>query len=488
MIGQTIKGERGLTVTIEREIGNGSFGTVFLAEGKDKQNYAVKVIAPVTDNAVRLSFRKEIESTFGLKHENLLIPLDVGVCSVGSNEGLFMISEYCAGGDFRAEVSSYAVAPPATEIISGKFMQILSGLSALHTRAIHRDIKPENVLISGGGILKLCDCGLAKFVDEATRTLTFKGGGTRDYMAPEVWKVESVSPATDLYAVGVMIFEAFTGQRPFPTSDVTLLREMHISKTAPRARNLNAKVPMHIDGVIAKLLLKNPRDRFQTAQEVMDAMREPPPATTQASSLAERMRRHKDAEEQKRTERERATEERQREEARSVDHEQGVINLIDGVVEQVNAQSPDVRITKQVSHGGGAIYGFGNRSLHVEFFAKGAMLKPDPRAPGLAEELKKRHVTHGGNLSIVENGELREGWNIALITPPDTPAEWKIVETRMSPFTGRRYNYEPTPTDAPTFAKNLAYHFMKSMHTHNLKDQPLTREEVEMVLTHLIPE
>src|SRR5581483_9311749 len=96
---------------------------------------------------------------------------------------------------------------PSIQEIVGHVKQMLEGLKALHTKTVHRDLKPENILLSSE-TLKIGDFGLAKFVDEATRTLTFKGSGTPRYMAPEVWTGQHVVPATDLYALGVLFFEA----------------------------------------------------------------------------------------------------------------------------------------------------------------------------------------------------------------------------------------------------------------------------------------
>ncbi len=211
MIGQTIQGKQGRTFTIIREIGRGGFGVVYLAEDEDKTQYAVKVIAPVSDPDVRLSFEQEIQSTSGLSNKNLLQIIDYGECLVGSTRGLFAVTEFCSNGDYRNVLTSFAEKKPSIQEIVAHMRQILQGLKELHTKTIHRDLKPENVLV-GGDTLKIGDFGLAKFVDEATRTLTFKGSGTPRYMAPEVWTGQHAAPATDLYALGVMFFEAVTGQ------------------------------------------------------------------------------------------------------------------------------------------------------------------------------------------------------------------------------------------------------------------------------------
>src|SRR5437588_518185 len=170
MIGQTIQGKEGHSFTIIREIGRGGFGIVYFAEDENKMPYAVKVIGPVSDPSVRLSFEQEIQSTLGLASENLLTILDYGECLIGSSRGLFAVSEYCPDGDYRNVLTSFAEQKRPIPEIAAHMRQILEGLKVLHTKIIHRDLKPENVLVAGDK-LKIGDFGLAKLVDEATRTL-----------------------------------------------------------------------------------------------------------------------------------------------------------------------------------------------------------------------------------------------------------------------------------------------------------------------------
>lgn len=203
MIGERFTGNLGHKFEVIREIGRGGFGVVYLARGEAGRSYAMKLIAPVSDPVVRLSFEQELKSTEGLNHENLLSIVDYGVYQVGTQKGLFAVSEYCPDGDYRRSLVRYGSKPNDAGTIIHDFRQILAGLSILHTRIVHRDLKPENVLVAAGK-LKVGDFGLAKFVDEATRTLTFKGAGTPRYMAPEVWFGHHATPATDLYALGVM--------------------------------------------------------------------------------------------------------------------------------------------------------------------------------------------------------------------------------------------------------------------------------------------
>jgi serine/threonine protein kinase len=485
MIGQQVNGKQGGQFTIIREIGRGGFGVVYLAEDKAKQPYALKVISPVNDPTVRLSFEQEIQSTVGLTHQNLLAIVDYGTCDVGGQQGLFAVSEYCPDGDYRRKLSAGG-GPRSTESVVSDFRQILDGLHVLHSRIIHRDLKPENVLLSGT-VLKIGDYGLAKFVDEATRTFSFKGGGTPRYMAPEVWLAQRGIPATDLYAVGVMLFEAVTGQPPFMAMDLNEFREKHLYAQAPRAKSINNQVPDSVDGVIRKLLAKEPQQRDQTANEVLDALQVvPAPANPEIAEIAARMRQHHDAAEAQRLEQERRIQAGRDSIARNKLKEQEVLDRVEEAVDEINRHLAETKIEKRDKYSGREFW-FRGCVLHLHFFQP-EQLYPNSVRQALKDVLRARHVVHGGYIQIKDQGEHREGWNLVLVRPPESMyGEWRIVETRVSILTGRGTKYEPIATEATLFAENLAFHWMHAMHTYNLTDKALEHDDIVKILKVFIP-
>lgn len=487
MIGERLTGKLGHHFKVIREIGRGGFGVVYLVEDGRGQPYAVKLIAPVSDPVVRLSFEQELKSTEGLAHENLLSIIDYGVCPVGLQEGLFAVTEYCPDGDYRRTLSSYAATAIDVGTVVRDFRQILAGLAVLHTKIVHRDLKPENVLVAGGK-LKVGDFGLAKFVDEATRTLTFKGAGTPRYMAPEVWFGQHATTATDLYAIGVMLFEALAKKAPFTAPDTNALREMHCYTPAPRVKKFNANVPDMLDGLIKKLLAKDPHARYQTAQEVLDALETAPaPSESAIGALADRMRKHHDAIEAERLEQQRIEQEEKDTAARDRFKERELLAMVDDVVEEVNQQLAEAKIVMSGTAPGGKEYRFGSRVLQVHFFQPGQLFS-NPTVPGRMATLKKRHVAHGGYIEIKEHGQDREGWNLVLVRPPgDLYGEWRLVETRVSGLTGRSTPFEPVATEAQLFADNLACHWAPAMHVYNLTDKPLERSDIVKILGVFIP-
>lgn len=486
MIGELLVGKLGRQFKVIREVGRGGFGIVYLADDGDARPFAVKLIAPVSDPAVRLSFEQELRSTEGLAHANLLSIVDYGACPVGTQQGLFAVTEYCPDGDYRRSLSSYGAIPDVGTIVQD-FRQILTGLAVLHTRIVHRDLKPENILVTGG-TLKVGDFGLAKFVDEATRTLTFKGGGTPRYMAPEVWFGQHATAATDLYAVGVMLFEALAGRAPFIGPDTNALRELHCYTPAPRVKTLNANVPDMLDGIIKKLLAKDPRARYQTAGEVLDALATAPaPSELAIGALAARMRQHHDAAEAETLEQQRIARLEQDTAARNRYKEQELLGMVDDVVDEVNQHLAETKIATSATGRDGREYRFGGRALRVHFFSPGQLFS-NPSVPGRMKTLKQRHVAHGGYIEIKEHHEDREGWNLVLVRPPeDLYGEWRLVETRVSGLTGRTTRFEPVATEAQLFADNLACHWSTTMHVYNLTDKPLERSDIVKILDVFIP-
>jgi serine/threonine protein kinase len=367
MIGQVITGHGGQKFTVLREIGRGGFGIVYLAEDENKAQYAVKIIAPVSDPSVRTSFEQEIQSTLGLISENILRIVDYGECLVGSARGLFAVTEFCPNGDYRNVLSSFVGRKPTIQEIVGHMRQILEGLKVLHAKTVHRDLKPENVLVAADK-LKIGDFGLAKFIDEATRTLTFKGSGTPRYMAPDVWTGQHAVAATDLYAFGVMFFEAITGRPPFDAPDARALRDMHLYMPVPRPKSFNAEVPDLLDGLIKKLLAKSIRERYQTADEVLKALQAvPKPADAKMVGLADRVRRHHDTAEEETLVRQRAIEQEQERQKRIKYMEQQLLVLIEEVVDELNSQLVETKIRHRDTHEG-QVYEFQRRETGGPLF------------------------------------------------------------------------------------------------------------------------
>jgi hypothetical protein len=306
-------------------------------------------------------------------------------------------------------------------------------------------------------------------------------------MAPEVWTGQRAVPATDLYALGVMFFEAVCGKAPFEAADAQSLRDMHLYTPVPRPKSVNPNVPDLLDGIIKRLLSKPIQSRYQTADEVLVALQSvPKPADATIVGLADRIRRHHDTAEVKALEYEKAASENQDSQARIKFMERQLLELVQEVVDEVNSQLVEIKITRR-DIWNARVYDFQGRELIIHLFAANE-LYTNPEIPGLMATLRKRHAVHGGFIEIREHGEDHEGWNLVLVRPPeDLYGEWRLIETRVSPLTSRATKYEPVATNAQLFATNLAYHWMPTMHSWQITEKELKKADIVRILGVLIP-
>ena len=261
-------------------IGEGGMSRVYRATQKSlRREVCIKVMRDEVANEPALAERFHDEGVVlaTLRHPNIVSVLDVGKSRDGQ---LYMVMEYVNGGDLRALASSTRRMPVqrTVELVS----QLLSGLSEAHGQGvIHRDLKPSNVLVTTlrdeSLLVKLVDFGIAKLLEGASRLpgRTRHGSviGTPGYMAPEQLLGMEVSCATDLYAVGVILFELVTGRRPFVAADEFELARATMMRPAPRLRDVaGSEAPEALERLVESLLAKNPKDRPQSANDVRSAL------------------------------------------------------------------------------------------------------------------------------------------------------------------------------------------------------------------------
>lgn len=478
-----ITDSEGKIYTIRGELGRGGFGVVYIASDEKSKMHAIKFIGPIDESETIESFKREIQTATKLEHPNILKFIGHGECKDKNKTYFFTVTEYCPGGNYRQIFTGRTF---SLEIILSEFKQILTGLSALHQYVVHRDIKPENILLAGA-ILKVADFGLSKSIDEATKSLTFKGSGTPRYMAPEVWERRKIYPTTDLYAIGVMLFEAITGQVPFEAEDIVDLRNMHLYNPAPRIKSINKDVPDYIDGIIKKLLEKDSTKRYQSAQELLNVLKPTHDSSSPNSVLIlrERIRKTHDSIESRQLEEKRTFNKVQEKQKRIEYMEQQLISQIDESVKEINEGLEETKVTSDIRPNS-AHYSFNGRTLSVIFFRPNALYNNNT-LPALHKELEKHFATHAGSIYIEENGEDREGWNIVLIQSPENPyGEWLLIESNISALSGHTLKHPPAATDENLLSENLAYHWMCTMHVWILKDKPLEHSDIEKILDKFI--
>ena len=275
---------------IKKRLGVGAMGEVFLGEHPTLgKQVAIKVLRKEvsTDQELVKRFFAEAQAISALRHPNIVKALDLSVLPDGR---AYYISEYLEGKSFlqllqQKKRLDFFEAKPLIQ-------QLLSALSAAHQKGIiHRDIKPANVFLTnevGDAQVKLLDFGIAKLQDKSGLALTGVSVpgvvlGTPAYMAPEQCTGKEVQPSSDLYSVGVMLFEMLTGSLPFGLLDDQKQMEAHVRQKPPLLRGRLPNASPAIEAFLQKTLEKNPKLRFASADEMLLALAaipDPLPVTT----------------------------------------------------------------------------------------------------------------------------------------------------------------------------------------------------------------
>jgi DNA-binding response OmpR family regulator len=257
---------------IRRELGSGGMGTVFLAHDKELgEDVALKVLqsAMLAEDPLRLErLRTEIKLARKITHPNVVRSHDIGE-SMGTH---YITMEYIRGVTLAQVIERRGRISVESTLAIGT--QLSEALAVAHAQQIvHRDIKPQNLMIDEGGVLKVADFGLARTV-KRNDALTQAGYviGTVRYMAPEQLMGGEIEARTDLYAVGVVLFECLTGRLPFEAATPLQMIAAVIDGHAPDVRTHAAEVPTGLAAIVARLLQREPADRFPSARALAEAL------------------------------------------------------------------------------------------------------------------------------------------------------------------------------------------------------------------------
>jgi len=255
---------------IVREIGHGAMGVVYEATdptiGRKIALKAIRFdgIGTSADEAAR-RFKNEARAAGGLNHPNIVTVYDAGE----DNGNLFLAMEYIEGTSLDVLLSTQKTLSPGQTI--DIIRQVCAGLDFAHGKGIvHRDIKPANVMLAGHGLVKITDFGIAR-AGEAM-TITGQVVGTPNYMSPEQVLGKPLDGRSDLFSVGVMLYEMITGERPFEGQSITTIMYKIVHETPIPPRKLDSSIHSGLSAVIEKSLQKSPEERFQTGSELAQAL------------------------------------------------------------------------------------------------------------------------------------------------------------------------------------------------------------------------
>lgn len=271
MIGKVL-GDR---YEIIEEVGVGGMAKVYKALDTVLNRYvAVKVLKNeyMEDQDFLRKFAMEAQSAASLTHANIVSVFDVGSSYVDGRKYNYIVMEYVDGKTLKYIIDEKQILP--IEDIVNYGVQIASALECAHKNGIiHRDIKPHNMLIDKSNNLKATDFGIARISSSATLTYTSTVLGTVHYISPEQAKGKFIDEKSDIYSLGVVLYQMATGEVPFDAPNAVGIALKHIQDPLVPPINLRHDLPQGLNDIIVKAMAKDPNDRFKSATELKEMLR-----------------------------------------------------------------------------------------------------------------------------------------------------------------------------------------------------------------------
>ncbi|HEX8267411.1 MAG TPA: protein kinase [Pyrinomonadaceae bacterium] len=265
MIGQTIGNYK-----IIRSLGEGGVGRVY--QGVDTmldREVAIKVLRPelARQTSIVERFRSEAVLLAKLNHPNIATLYSL----LRQGDELFMVLEFIRGETLEQLLHRRGALPEDDAIPI--FCQALDGINHAHELGIvHRDVKPGNMILTANGILKVLDFGIARLLGTSRKTKSGNIIGTLEYMSPEQVRGLETDARSDIYGLGIMLYEILTGRLPFESENEFLLMKAQTEEMPALPRSINPNISETVETAIMKALSKNPDERFQSAGEFLDSL------------------------------------------------------------------------------------------------------------------------------------------------------------------------------------------------------------------------
>jgi eukaryotic-like serine/threonine-protein kinase len=252
-------------------VGSGGMADVYLAHDEVlDRDVALKLlkIQYAKDEEFVERFRREARSAAALANPHIVPIFDRGETENGT---YYIAMEYLPGGTLKDRIRSSGALPPHTA--AEVALQTVEALQAAHEKGIiHRDVKPDNILLTGPGYAKVADFGIARAADATTISHSGDILGSAKYMPPEQAGGGEVGPASDLYSLGVVLYEMLTGRTPFEVDTLADLSAKHYEKP-PHPSEVNPEVQESLDAIVMRLLARVPEDRYGSAAELVEVLR-----------------------------------------------------------------------------------------------------------------------------------------------------------------------------------------------------------------------
>ncbi|MCL2859569.1 MAG: Stk1 family PASTA domain-containing Ser/Thr kinase [Oscillospiraceae bacterium] len=257
---------------ILKQIGSGGMATVYKAKCQLLNRYvAIKVLRDefTTDAEFIKRFNSEAQSAASLTHPNI-----VGIYDVGNEDNLYyIVMELIKGKTLKEIITTDGILPWKWSV--NVAIQIASALEFAHkNNVVHRDIKPHNIIITEEGVAKVTDFGIARAISNSTITSFGSTMGSVHYFSPEHAKGGYTNAKSDIYSLGVVLYEMLTGKVPFEADTPVSIALKHMQEDAIEVKKLNPTVPASLNDIIKKAMQKDPNLRYDSAEEILEDLKE----------------------------------------------------------------------------------------------------------------------------------------------------------------------------------------------------------------------
>jgi len=251
-------------------LGQGGMATIYRARDNElERDVAVKLLRPEyeRDPDFGTRFRQEARAAGSLNHPNIVSVYDFG----NDPAGAYIVMELIDGEDLASVIRRSGAVPPrqAARLAA----DVAAALAAAHGRGIiHRDVKPANVLVSRDGRVKVTDFGIARAVADAGLTMPGLTMGSVHYFSPEQARGEPTTAASDVYSLGIVLYELLTGRRPWGGDSAAAIAMARLSGAAPLPSAVRAGIPPALDAIVRRAMSRDPAQRYQSAAEMREAL------------------------------------------------------------------------------------------------------------------------------------------------------------------------------------------------------------------------